>query len=687
MAKKRGNWNPRNNRPPQGGNNEDPMLGPFNNKQFKFSIGYILIALATIYLVNLFMFTPNDAIPYSEFKSKISSGEIKRVDMDPNYYYGSTQVERRKDTSLVQALREPEGKSYKTVALPDADFIPLLDSKGVIYSAISQEGNMLINFLFQWILPLVLMIVIWRFFMRRMGNMGGNVLSFGQNKAVIVAEGDTNTKFSDVAGADEAKEELVEVIDFLKTPKKYTEIGGKIPKGVLLVGPPGTGKTLLARAVAGEAQVPFFRMSGAEFVEMFVGVGASRVRDLFAKAREKAPCIVFIDELDAIGKSRLNGLSGNDEREQTLNQLLVEMDGFDSTTGLILVAATNRPDVLDPALLRPGRFDRQVLVDRPDLKGREEILKIHARNVKLEAEVDLALVARQTSGFVGADLANIVNESALLAVRAGRKKVQQKDFFDAIEKVSVGLEKKSKVIKPRERRLIAYHETGHALVAGFTEGAKSVTKISIVPRGYGTLGYTLHLSEEDRYIATKQDLNAEIDSLLGGRAAEEIVLGEISTGAANDITRATDIARRMITDFGMSSRFANVALTKSGNNLMLGQIPESYLSKDYSDSTQQYVDEEVARTIAERYKAVKQLLSGKRELLDLVAKTLLEKETIEETEFRALIGLPPHKPDFPETPEKEGIPVLPTPKRKSVKAALSAIGKAAPAKRTAKKGK
>jgi cell division protease FtsH len=459
----------------------------------------------------------------------------------------------------------------------------------------------------------------------------------GQNRAVIVAEGDIVTRFHDVAGVDEAKEELVEVVDFLKNPRKYTEIGGKIPKGVLLEGPPGTGKTLLARAVAGEAGVSFFRMSGADFVEMFVGVGAARVRDLFKQARDKAPCIIFIDELDAIGKSRINNIAGgNDEREQTLNQLLVEMDGFDATSGLIILAATNRPDVLDPALLRPGRFDRQVLVDRPDLKGREEILKIHSKGVKLSPLVDLGITARVTSGFSGADLANIVNEAALLAVRAGRKAVEQRDFDEAIEKTVAGLQKKTRVLKPVERKLTAYHEAGHALVAACTPGADPVQKISIIPRGFA-LGYTLQMPVEDRYTVTQSDLLGKIDILLGGRIAEEMISGEFSTGAASDLTKATDIARKMITDYGMSERFRNVALTSRGS--MGGtERQEPMFQREYAESTQQYVDEEIAKIIEGRYNAVKNILIQKRDTLNAVAEKLLEQETLDEKEFNALLS-------------------------------------------------
>ena len=489
------------------------------------------------------------------------------------------------------------------------------------------------------ILPFLIIIGIYFFMFRKMtGGLGGGVGLFGAggSKSKAVDEGKVKTRFADVAGVDEAKEELVEVVDFLKEPKKYTEIGGKIPKGVLLVGPPGTGKTLLARAVAGEAGVPFFRISGSDFVEMFVGVGASRVRDLFKQAREKAPCIIFIDELDAIGKSRVNNLGGNDEREQTLNQLLVEMDGFDNEKGLIILAATNRPDILDPALLRPGRFDRQVSVDKPDVKGREAILRIHAKNVKVDSSVNFENLAHATSGFAGADLANIVNEAALLAVRNGRKTVIMEDFDEAIEKVIIGLKKKSRVAKEKERVSVAYHETGHALVAAFTPGSDPVHKITIIPRGTGALGYTMYRSEDEQFLYTKNDLLGKVDSLLGGRAAEEVVFGreEITTGASNDISRATDIVKRMITDYGMSERFKNVTLGKRGGGYDSG---EPSLVREFSEETQKYVDDEIARIMDERYNRAVQILSEHRPTLEYIAKRLLEIETMEGDEFSEIV--------------------------------------------------
>ncbi|MDR2485896.1 MAG: ATP-dependent zinc metalloprotease FtsH [Treponema sp.] len=617
-----------------------PDFKPF--KDWKFSLVYVLILVAGMSLFNyVFMKKVNPTIDFSEFKAKIVSGEIKRVELTDSYFTGYTALKRELPPG--PRVKNPYTMSpeviYRTVPINDPEIIKLMDEKRVSYYAVSREGNVILNIIFSWVLPIGFFFLIWRFLLKRLGNMGGNVLSVGQNRAVIVAEGDIVTRFADVAGVDEAKEELIEVVDFLKNPKKYTDIGGKIPKGVLLVGPPGTGKTLLARAVAGEAGVSFFRMSGADFVEMFVGVGAARVRDLFKQARDKAPCIIFIDELDAIGKSRINNIAGgNDEREQTLNQLLVEMDGFDATSGLIILAATNRPDVLDPALLRPGRFDRQVLVDRPDLKGREAILKIHAKAVKLNPQVDLDAIARMTSGFVGADLANIVNEAALLAVRGGRQLVSQKDFEEAIEKTVAGLQKKNRIISKEERRIVAFHETGHALIAAFTPGSDPVQKISIVPRGFGALGYTLQMPVEDRYLMTEDELLGKIDVLLGGRAAEELIFGKLSTGAANDLTRATDIARRMITDYGMSSRFKHVALTQRGAN-MLGspQTPEPMLHREYSEATQQYIDEEIAHIVEKQYASVKNILTRNKLLLNTLAGLLLEKETLDEKEFKDIV--------------------------------------------------
>lgn len=618
------------------GRDKKPPKKPF------FSIWFLMpLVIIILLLVNqLFSMDSSKLIPFSEFKDRISSGQIKKVVLGPVYFTGYTSRETE-----AQGLKLPffptagSGSEYTAVGIYTEDFLKLLDEKRVTYNIKPKEGNYLRDILVQWGLFFLIVFLFWRAFFKRMtknfGGLGGSFFSPGQARSAAVEEGKVETRFKDVAGVDEAKEELMEVVDFLKYPKKYTEIGGKIPRGVLLVGPPGTGKTLLARAVAGEANVPFFRISGSDFVEMFVGVGASRVRDLFRQAREKAPCIIFIDELDAIGKSRLNSVNSNDEREQTLNQLLVEMDGFDNTTGLILLGATNRPDVLDPALLRPGRFDRQVVVDRPDLKGREMILTLHAASVKLDESADLSEIARITSGCSGADLANIINEAALLAVRGGRKKVVMADLSEAVEKATIGLQKKSKVIREEERKVIAFHETGHALVSKFTEGADQVHKITIVPRGTSALGYTFHIPEDDKHIVTEKQLLAEVDVLLGGRAAEQVAFNMVSTGAANDLMRATDIARSIIVDYGMSAKFKNVALSKRGSGY-LGNDPQ--LVREYAETTQQYIDEEIAKIIDRRYEAVVRLLTAKKGLLDYIAKRLLEKETIESEEFETIIA-------------------------------------------------
>jgi len=622
----------------------DPLFKPLDRKQFNFSLWYFLLMLIALFVINTFLLKPRiESIDYSDFKARIQAGEISRVELGDKYVTGFSmtraQLEAYGKSEPDAKKPAAEPKTYRAVRTADPDLIGLMDKKGVEYYAVAPRNSSWLGALLSWVLPIVLMVAFWNYLSKKIGQPGQGVMSFGANRAKLVAEGDTGVTFEDVAGVDEAKAELVEVVDFLRNPKKYEAVGGTIPKGVLLVGPPGTGKTLLARAVAGEAKVPFFRISGAEFVEMFVGVGAARVRDLFRQAREKAPCLVFIDELDAIGKSRGISLGGNDEREQTLNQLLVEMDGFDSRSGVIILAATNRPEILDPALLRPGRFDRQVLVDRPDLKGRVDILKVHARKVKLDPSVDLETVARGTPGFTGADLANIVNEAALLAVRGGRNRVLPRDFDDAIERVVAGLEKKNRLLNPRERTIVAYHETGHAVIAAFTKGADPVHKISIIPRGIGALGYTIQLPTEDRFLLTEDELLGKIDVLLGGRASEQVFFGEISTGASNDITRATDIARKMITDYGMSGKFANVVLPSQRSPLFM---PEESLpvQREYSDSTQQYVDEEITRVIAQRYDRAVKFIGEKRATVDKIAKRLLEVETIGEEEFKALIGAP-----------------------------------------------
>lgn len=629
----------------------------------------ILLVLAGVLIAVNMMFSskPTDLIDFSEFRNLIDQGQIVRVELGENYFTGYTShsagtSQPSRFGFMGMSLGTESGGVYRTSGVLMEGFIEFLDEKGVDYKFVTRQNNYLIQLLLNLVIPFGFIFLMYFFIFRKMGGgMGGmgSILG-GGGRSKAVDEGKVKTRFQDVAGVDEAKEELMELVDFLKQPKKYTDIGGKIPKGALLVGPPGTGKTLLARAVAGEAGVPFFRISGSDFVEMFVGVGASRVRDLFRSAREKAPCIIFIDELDAIGKSRVNNLGGNDEREQTLNQLLVEMDGFDNEKGLIILAATNRPDILDPALLRPGRFDRQIVVDKPDVKGREEILRLHAKNVKIDPSVDFSAVAHATSGFAGADLANIVNEAALLAVRAGRKVVLMDDFDEAIEKTLVGLKKKSRVVKENERKIVAYHETGHALVAAFTPGSDPVHKITIIPRGMGALGYTLQRSEDDQFLYSKKELMGQVDVLLGGRAAEQIIFGEISTGASNDISRATDIIKRMITDYGMSEKFKNVTLGKSGRGYGT-QEPE--LVREFSEDTQKYVDDEIARVMEERYQFVLKTLKKHGNLLEYIAQRLLEKETMDGKEFQEIVKAEDHCNELEATAVKNSSEEKEKPKR------------------------
>ncbi|HHT81742.1 MAG TPA: ATP-dependent zinc metalloprotease FtsH [Spirochaetales bacterium] len=606
-----------------------------NPKKFTFSFWYFFIILIAFILMNTFMAsrqTNEQAIDYNQFKTLVERGSIRRVAIEEDKYIGYNFTRE-------QVLANSSGstdfmQSFSTYKVDDPTFIPLLDTHGVEYYALAPVKPGLLSTLLGYLLPLALVLVFWRFLFSKMGGGKGGqgVLSFTQNKAQVVAEGDTGVRFADVAGADESKYELEEVVDFLQNPDKYTEIGGKIPKGVLLVGPPGTGKTLLARAVAGEAGTPFYRMSGADFVEMFVGVGAARVRDLFKQARENSPCIIFIDEIDAIGRQRsAAGIGGNDEREQTLNQLLVEMDGFDSRTGVIILAATNRPEILDPALLRPGRFDRQVLIDKPDLEGRFEILKIHTKNIKMAKDVDLRKIAQASAGLAGADLANIANEAALLAVRQKRKTVSQAEFEEAIEKSVAGLERKSRVLNEKERERVAYHESGHALTAYLTEGAEAVNKISIIPRGLSALGYTLQYPTEDRFLLSETELLGNIDTLMGGRAAEEVIFNEISTGAGNDISRASDLVRRMIQEFGMSQKYRNITLPTVNSGIAgVGG------SRAFSEKAQEYIDSETARIVNERYDIVLNNLKKNKKALESITKRLLENEVIGGTEFEAL---------------------------------------------------
>ena len=614
-------------------------------KKFTFSIWYFIIAIILIIILNNVMLshTLNEAISvdYSTFKSLISDGKIVQVAFDGDQYigYGMTKADAVSTLrSIASERRIPASidtsaiTAYQTYMIDDPSFVPLLDEMNVEYYATEPAEPSVFSYLLSMILPVIIFMVIYWWMSRKLTGGAQGVMSFSQNSKKLVAEENTGVRFSDVAGEDEAKAELVEVVDFLKNPEKYTQMGAKIPKGVLLVGPPGTGKTLLAKAVAGEAGVPFFRMSGADFVEMFVGVGAARVRDLFRQAREKSPCIIFIDEIDAIGRKRSDAaVGGNDEREQTLNQLLVEMDGFDSRTGVIILGATNRAEVLDPALLRPGRFDRQVLVDKPDLDGREAILKIHTKGMKLGEDVNLRKIAQASAGLAGADLANIANEAALHAVRNGRESISQADFEEAIEKSIAGLERKSRVLSEAERKRVAYHETGHALTAYLTPGSSPVSKISIIPRGFGALGYTLQYPTEDRFLLSENELLGSVDVMLGGRAAEEVIFGDISTGASNDISRASDTVRQMITEYGMSEKYRNMTLpkTQSGIEGVNG-------GREYSEAAQEYIDSETERILSERYSKVVENLRKNRDALETIATRLLEKEVIEGDEFAAL---------------------------------------------------
>ena len=624
--------------------NEGGGMNPETKKKWFFSIIYFIIILFLLTMLNTCLYTSNIEpveVEYSTFKGMIQSGQIQQVAFTDDMYigYSVTQEEARSILAQYASTRQiphdidtSKVIPYSTYIIDDPTFVPLLDQMGVEYYATAPAQPSVLLSLVSAFLPLIIFVFLFRWMSRRLSSGAGGVMSFSQNKSQIVAEGDTGVRFADVAGCDESKQELEEVVDFLKNGDKYTAIGAKIPKGVLLVGPPGTGKTLLARAVAGEAGVPFFKMSGADFVEMFVGVGAARVRDLFRQAREKAPCIVFIDEIDAIGRQRSSaGIGGNDEREQTLNQLLVEMDGFDSRSGVIILAATNRAEILDPALLRPGRFDRQVLVDKPDLEGRLAILKIHSKNLKLDPSVDLRRIAQASAGLAGADLANICNEAALMAVRASRKSVTQADFEEAIEKSIAGLERRSRVMNEKERQRVAYHETGHALTAYLTKGASPVSKISIVPRGFGALGYTLQYPTEDRFLLSQDELLGDIDVLLGGRAAEEVTFGSISTGASNDISRASDQVRRMICEYGMSQKFRNLTLPRQDSG-----IDGVGGSRNYSEDTQKYIDEESERIIQERYEHVLSNLKKNWKALDEIAKRLLEDEVVEGDEFRKM---------------------------------------------------
>jgi cell division protease FtsH len=595
-------------------------------KQTKFNIWYVIAAIWGVLLLQNIIFDQFRpvVIPYSEFIEAVLNDKVIEIAVGQDRISGKM----RADDGTEQLF---------TTVRVDTDLSQKLSEHNVKFSG--QVENTFIKAILSWLIPIGLFFGIWYFMMRRMQAGQAGIMSFGKNKAKVVGEKDIETRFTDVAGADEAKEELQEVVDYLEHPQTYLEVGGQMPKGVILVGPPGTGKTLIARAVAGEAGVPFFSMSGSDFVEMFVGMGAARVRDLFVQAREKAPCIIFIDELDAIGKARGAGgiTGGHDEREQTLNQLLVEMDGFDTQKGIVILAATNRPEVLDPALLRSGRFDRQVLIDKPDVNGREEILKIHARKVNLAEGVNLRTIAQKTAGFSGADLANAINEAALLAVRKKLKQVTEIELDEAVDRIIGGLEKKNRVINSKEKKIVAYHEVGHALVAALTEGSEPVHKISIIPRGLAALGYTQQRPTEDRYLMSEQELLAKIDVLLGGRIAEQITFNSVTTGAGNDLMRATDIARAMVVEYGMGETLGLTTYPRQRNPVFLQTDMSSSMGRDYSDETASQIDQESKQILAQRQHHVTEMLTRCRDSLTAIAEKLLEKEVLYEKEFMAMV--------------------------------------------------
>lgn len=596
----------------------------FGDKKFKYAAYYAIGVIIVVLLLNyLKVSVSTESITYNRFLDLLTQKKVSEV-----------QVTQDRITLIPKENSGINKKVLYTGRIDDPDLKNELKESGAQITAPSGSDDPIKYFLFTWVLPIILFVIIGKFLFGRLDKkFGGGVMSFGKNNAKLYAESETGKTFEDVAGQNEAKESLVEIVDFLHNPDKYSEIGARLPKGALLVGPPGTGKTLLAKAVAGEAKVPFFSMSGSNFVEMFVGMGAARVRDLFEQAQEKAPCIVFIDEIDAIGKSRDSGIGGgNDEREQTLNQLLAEMDGFDSSKGVVILAATNRPEVLDKALLRPGRFDRRVIVDRPDLKGREAILSVHSKEVKMSEEVKLDEIAKATPGAVGADLANMVNEAALLAVKAGRSEVAQADLEEAVEVIIAGKEKKDRILSEKEKKTVAFHEVGHALVAALLKHADPVHKITIVPRTMGALGYTMQLPEEEKYLVSKEEMMSEITVLLGGRSAEEIEFDVISTGASNDIERATQMARNMVTIYGMTDKFDMMALESVQNRYLDGRPVQNC-----SAETSTIVDNETLKIIKEAHLRAKDTLKNNRELLEKVAGILIEKETLMGDEFMEIV--------------------------------------------------
>ena len=594
------------------------------DRRTQLTIAYAILAVLLLLVMQSYLGGQVDTVKYSEFRQWLVEGRIVECSI------GSEQISGR-----YYAEGGEETRRFTATRIEDPELVDLLQKHVPDYTGTRESA--LLNSLLGWVLPLLFFVAIWMFMARRLSGGSGGLMSIGKSKAKVYMEKGTGITFADVAGIDEAREELQEVVEFLRTPERFQALGGKIPRGVLLVGPPGTGKTLLAKAVAGEAGVPFFSISGSDFVEMFVGVGAARVRDLFEQATKHAPAIIFIDELDALGKARgVGSLGGHDEREQTLNQLLTELDGFDTNAGIILMAATNRPEILDPALLRPGRFDRTVTVDRPDVSGREAILRIHASEVKLADDVDLHRMAVRTPGFAGADLANVINEAALLAARRSRDAITMEELTEAVERAVAGLERKSRVLNEKERRIVAYHEAGHAIVGELVDEANPVQKISIIPRGVAALGYTLNSPAEDRYLATKEELQAQICGLLGGRAAEEIVFGEISTGASGDLARATRVAESMVKEFGMGEALRLVAHREERDpNQVLGMPGRD---RTYSEETARRIDEEVAAILDDGYGRAKAILSDNREILEQVVQVLFEREIMEGAELRQMLG-------------------------------------------------
>lgn len=598
------------------------------SKKTTFSIGYLLLFLVVLYIIQMFLSPKAEEISYSQFRIYLSEGKIVDCSVGEKVirgHYKKTSDSKDKTPFMTIPVQDP--KLVNELEKQNVDF------KGVV------ENNFLKNILMWWIFPFAIIVIAWFFISKRIGGVGAPFMSFGKAKIKLYAEEDAQkTTFGDVAGCDEAKEELKEIIDFLKYPQRFQKLGGRIPKGVLLVGAPGTGKTLLAKAVAGESGVPFFSISGSDFVEMFVGMGAARVRDMFEQAKQKAPCIIFIDELDSVGRQRGAGLGGgHDEREQTLNQLLAEMDGFSSQKGVVIIAATNRPDVLDFALLRPGRFDRHITVDKPDLIGREAILKVHAKNVKIAPNGDIKTIAKRTPGFSGADLANVINEAALLAARRDKKFVEMVELEESIERVIAGPEKKSRVISDEEKRIVAYHESGHTLIAAILPNTDPVHKVSIIPRGSAALGYTLQLPTEDKYLTKESEIMDTLCILLAGRASEEIVFNELSTGAHNDLERVTKLARNYVCKYGMSSALGPQTFGRQQGHVFLGH--DLVQEKEYSEKTAIEIDTEVTRVIKESYNRAKSIVEKNRDKLDLLAKKLEEEEVLEGDQILELLNL------------------------------------------------